>query len=319
MDVTGFEALAIVDLAAAPWPDLPAAPDISAEAPAVTTLGCNTFPRHVKIRATIAKIRRAIVFRRGHDATMTPARDRATWLLGGEAHCNLPPPTVKRAWRLVLLGPPGVGKGTQAEYLNRALGSCQLSTGEMFRTARHHPVPAGSAMETAQTCMACGQLVPDETVLAVVRERDRCLHCSGGFLLDGFPRSVAQAEALDGLLATAHLKLDAAISFELPDHQLVARLSGRRVCVQCKARYHVISRPPRVAGACDHCASPLVQREDDRPESVGVRLATYRAETEPVADYYRQANRLLSVHADGRPGDIFARTLDGLAARGTPP
>src|SRR3954468_19041306 len=127
---------------------------------------------------------------------MTPTRDRAAWLLGGEAHCNLPPTDVKRAWRLVLLGPPGVGKGTQAEYLTRALGCCQLSTGDVFRAARNQPVPAGSAMAAAQACMHCGKLVPDETVLALVHERGRCLHCTGGFLLDGFPRTVAQAQAL---------------------------------------------------------------------------------------------------------------------------
>jgi adenylate kinase len=278
----------------------------------------NCFPRHGKIRAPLAKISRAATDQSAHDARMTPTRDRAAWLLGGEAHCNLPPQTVKRAWRLVLLGPPGVGKGTQAEYLTRALGSCQLSTGDVFRAARHHPVPAGSAMEAAQICMACGKLVPDETVLALVRERDRCLHCSGGFLLDGFPRTVAQAQALDEILAAEHVKLDAVISLELPDKQLVARLSGRRTCANCKAVFHVTSHPPRVTGVCDHCAGPLFQREDDRPEAVSVRLAAYHAETEPVAAYYRRENLLLSVSGEGQPGDIFARTLDALVARGTP-
>lgn len=245
---------------------------------------------------------------------MTPTRDRAAWILGGEAHCNLPPAIVKRPWRLVLLGPPGVGKGTQAEFLSRTLGSCQLSTGDVFRAARKNPVPAGSAMEAAQKCMACGQLVPDETVLALVRERDRCLRCSGGFLLDGFPRTVAQAEALDEILATDELKLDAVISLELPDNKLVARLSGRRTCANCKAVFHVTARPPRVAGVCDHCAGPLVQRDDDRPEAVCVRLTTYHAETEPVSAYYRRKQLLMSIKADGEPGDIFARTLDTLSA-----
>jgi adenylate kinase len=245
---------------------------------------------------------------------MTPTRDRAAWLLGGEAHCNLPPTQVKRAWRLVLLGPPGVGKGTQAEYLTRALGACQLSTGDVFRAAKDHPAPAGSPMAEAQTCMACGKLVPDDTVLAIVRERHRCLHCSGGFLLDGFPRTVAQAEALDEILATEQVKLDGVVSLELADAKLISRLSGRRTCSKCKAVFHVVSRPPKVAGVCDHCAGPLVQREDDRPESVGVRLATYHAETEPVTAYYRRKNLIVSVPAEGEPGDIFARTLDALAA-----
>lgn len=245
---------------------------------------------------------------------MTPTRDRAAWILGGEAHCNLPPTLVKRAWRLVLLGPPGVGKGTQAEFLSRTLGSCQLSTGDVFRAARNHPAPAGSAMAAAQACMACGKLVSDDTVLALVRERDRCLRCSGGFLLDGFPRTVAQAEALDEILAADELKLDAVLSLELPDNILIARLSGRRTCANCKAVFHVASRPPQVAGVCDHCFGTLVQREDDRPESICVRLASYHAETEPVASYYRKERLLVSIKSDGEPGDIFARTLDALAA-----
>ena len=245
---------------------------------------------------------------------MTPTRDRAAWLQGGEALCNLPPQNVKRAWRLVLLGPPGVGKGTQAEFLIRALGSCQLSTGDVFRAARNHPVPPGSAMAAAQSCMACGKLVPDETVLALVRERGHCLQCSGGFLLDGFPRTVAQAQALEEILSAEHLQLDAVLNLELPDTKLVSRLSGRRTCAKCQAVFHVITRPPRVAGVCDHCGGALIQREDDRPESVSVRLATYHSATEPVANYYRRKNLLLTVRAEGEPGEIFARTLDALAA-----
>jgi adenylate kinase len=244
---------------------------------------------------------------------MTPTRDRAAWLQGGETHCNLPPTDVKRAWRLVLLGPPGVGKGTQAEFLSNALGACQLSTGDVFRAAKAHPAPPGSAMAEAQTCMSCGRLVSDATVIALVRERDRCLRCSGGFLLDGFPRTVEQAKALDAILAADRLRLDAVISFDLPDAQLVTRLAGRRVCPRCQAVFHTVTRPPHLAGICDHCAGPLIQREDDRPESVCVRLATYAAETAPVASYYRRHQLLVSVAATGDPGDILARTLDALA------
>ena len=137
--------------------------------------------------------------------------------------------------------------------------------------------------------MRRGDLVPDETVLAMVAERVGCLRCEGGFLLDGFPRTVAQAEALEKLLAGEKLKLDAVLSYDLPLDQIVARLSGRRTCPDCKAVFHVETRPPKVAGVCDHCGGKLYQREDDRPESIRVRMEAYERSTAPLADFYRHS------------------------------
>ena len=247
---------------------------------------------------------------------MTAIRDRTAWLQGGDAVCLQPPPEVHRTWRLILLGPPGAGKGTQAERLSRVLGACPLSTGDVFRAARGHVLQPGSALAEAQRHMERGQLVPDETVLGIIRERNRCLHCKGGFMLDGFPRTLAQARALDGFLATEKLKLDVVVSYEVPEEALVARLSGRRVCPRCKAVFHVEKHPSRISGICDHCGGELIQRADDHVEPIKVRLAAYLAETKPLADYYRRQGLLVAVSADGEPGEVLARTLDALVGHG---
>ncbi len=245
---------------------------------------------------------------------MTPAHDKTAWLQGGEAVCLQPPPDVQRTWRLVLLGPPGVGKGTQAELLSRALGACALSTGDVFRAARGRAAAPGSAMAEAQKFMERGDLVPDETVLALIGERGRCLHCRGGFMLDGFPRTRPQAESIDALLARENLRLDAVISYELPAAEIVARISGRRVCPNCKAVFHITGRPPRTAGVCDKCNGALEQRPDDRPDAVRVRLEAYAEATTPLAEHYRAQGLLVPINAAGKPEDIFAHTLDALAA-----
>jgi adenylate kinase len=156
--------------------------------------------------------------------------------------------------------------------------------------------------------------VPDETVLALVAERVGCLRCDGGFLLDGFPRTVAQAEALEKLLSGEKLRLDAVLSYDLPLEQVVSRLSGRRTCPGCKAVFHIEARPPKVAGVCDHCGGKLYQREDDRPESIRVRMEAYERSTAPLADFYRKRKLLLSIPADGSPEEIFQRTMDALKA-----
>lgn len=245
---------------------------------------------------------------------MNAAGDRAAWLKGSEAMCDISAQLLEQPYRMVLLGPPGVGKGTQAELLCERLKACHLSTGDVFRAAQceseHSP-----ALEQALEAMRRGELVSDELVVEMVRERAGCLSCQGGFLLDGFPRTIGQAEALDAMLDERGLTIDAVICYDLPLEQIVDRLSGRRTCKQCKAVYHTTARPPRQAGVCDHCGGELVQRDDDRPEAIRVRMKSYRESTQPLIEHYRQSGRLLEVSAEGAPEEIFQRTVAGLERR----
>lgn len=237
-------------------------------------------------------------------------RDRSAWFKGGEVNCRVAPPRQAKPRHLVLLGPPGVGKGTQAELLCEALGTCHLSTGDVFRAASQTPEEERSpAIRAAQEAMKRGELVSDEIVIQMVRERRKCLHCHGGFMLDGYPRTVAQAEALDALLEELGVKLDGVISYELPLEEIVARLSGRRTCAQCKAVYHLTARPPQQEGVCDQCGGALIQREDDRPEAIRVRMQAYEESTRPLTDYYQKSGRLIPIRAEGTPEEILSRTL----------
>jgi len=244
-------------------------------------------------------------------------RDRTAWLRGGQARCRIPAKAQKTPRRLVLLGAPGVGKGTQAELLCSSLGTCHLSTGDVFRGAKTLKVEECTPTLTAALdFMRRGELVPDETVLELVRERLKCLRCRGGFLLDGFPRTVPQAEALEQLLQEQGVKLDAVLSYALPLEQVVARLSGRRTCATCKAVFHETARPPKCEGLCDHCGGQLYQREDDRPQSIRVRMPAYEKSTAPLIRFYHERNLLLSIQAEGLPEAIFERTLNGLNSFG---
>ena len=246
-------------------------------------------------------------------ATFEQQRDRTAWLRGGSARCRIPAKPQERPKRLVLLGAPGVGKGTQAEMLCSNLSACHLSTGDLFRAAKSlKPEECTPALTAALDHMRRGELVPDDTVLALVSERLRCLRCQGGFLLDGFPRTVPQAEALEQLLDGQRVKLDAVLSYDLPLERVVARLSGRRTCAKCKAVFHVTARPPTVEGSCDYCGGELFQREDDCPESIRVRMAAYETSTAPLVEFYRKRELLISIIAEGSPETIFERTLDGL-------
>jgi len=250
-----------------------------------------------------------------------PKNSRAAWMQGGQAQCTSPPPPSERPFRLVLLGAPGVGKGTQAGFLSQRLGACHRSTGDIFRAAKSHGQEERSAaMSEALTYMSAGRLVPDATVLAVVRERDQCLNCPCGFLLDGFPRTVAQAEALEKLLDQEGHALTAVINYDLPIEEIVERLSGRRTCRGCGAVYHLVNRPPQKKDVCDHCGAALYQREDDQPQSIRVRMNAYQESTWPLIQFYRQRGLLTSILAHGAPAEVFQRTLaafNGAAAAET--
>lgn len=236
--------------------------------------------------------------------------DRTAWLKGGTAECLMSPhKPLGPASRIILLGAPGVGKGTQADLLCHRLGTCHLSTADIFRAVKCQDEPALSpALHNAMDHLKRGELVPDETVLNLVGERLRCLKCSGGFLLDGFPRTVAQAKALGQLLESHHLKLTAVFNYELPLEKLVARISGRRTCANCQAVYHLTTRPPKISDLCDRCGGKLSQREDDRPEAVKSRLAAYQKSMQPLLDFYQQSGLLFHINAEGSPGEVFQRT-----------
>ena len=247
---------------------------------------------------------------------MNATNDRAAWLKGSGAACSIPPQTRFHPRRFVLLGAPGAGKGTQAELLSERLGACQLSTGDVFRAAKTGDACSRTpALNSALDAMRRGELVTDEIVLGIIRERVGCLKCGGGFLLDGFPRTVKQAEALTQLLERERIGLDGVLSYELPLDAIVARLGGRRTCQKCRAVYHVQTRPPKVEGVCDDCGGKLFQRDDDRPESVKVRMAAYESSTAPLAEYYRKKSLLVRVPAHGSPDEIYQRTMDALEAR----
>lgn len=194
--------------------------------------------------------------------------------------------------RLILLGPPGAGKGTQSKTLSEDYGIPQISTGDILRSA----VKEGTVMgQRAKAFMDAGGLVPDEVVVGIVRERLELPDCRAGFILDGFPRTVAQADALGVTLSEMHFELEAVVSLEVNEEALVERLTGRRSCSKCGRGYHILFDPPAAVGICDSCGSTLIQRDDDREETIRHRLSTYRQQTTPLIDYYRSQNLLSSV------------------------
>jgi len=210
--------------------------------------------------------------------------------------------------RIVLLGPPGVGKGTQATRLSGAIGVPHLSTGDLLRSAVAARTPLGLQ---ADEQIRAGRLVPDPIVLDILRDRLARPDCEHGFLLDGFPRNIAQATELARIAP-----LDAVLSFDLPNEVLIARLSGRRLCPTCQSVYHVETQPPRVAGRCDRDGSELVQRPDDRPEAVRTRLRVYAEQTEPLLAHYRKQGLLRPIDARGTPDEVATRVLGAVRALG---
>lgn len=252
-----------------------------------------------------------------NDAAGVLARhDRTAWLKGGKHQCILPPrKPLGKAWHIILLGAPGVGKNTQADLLCERLGTCHLSINDVFRATKWCSTDELSpAMRNTLDHLNQGDPVPDETVLNMVGERLRCLNCPGGFLLDGFPRTVAQAKALEQLLENYHITLTAVFNYDLPTELIVLRLAGRRTCSNCKTDYHLADRPPKVVNTCDHCGGKLFQREEDRPEAVKMRIEAHQKSTRPLIDFYEQRGLLVNIDAGGTPGEIYQRTrLSALA------
>ena len=208
--------------------------------------------------------------------------------------------------KLILLGPPGAGKGTQAEILNKKLNIPTISTGNILRAAVKNGTPVGLQ---AKAYMDAGKLVPDEVVIGMLKERIAKRDCKSGFILDGFPRTIPQAEALDKALADMGQKIDYAIDVEVPDENIVNRMSGRRACVDCGATYHLVYAPTKEEGICDKCGGGLILRDDDKPETVLKRLGVYHDQTQPLIDYYTQSGILKEVDGTIDIDDVFAEIV----------
>lgn len=207
--------------------------------------------------------------------------------------------------KIILLGAPGAGKGTQAEILCERLSIPTISTGNIIR----HALKSGTEMgKKAQEYVDKGDLVPDAVVIGIIRERLQQEDCQNGFILDGFPRTIPQAEALDQMGVT----IDKVIDIEVPDEKIIQRLSGRRVCESCGASYHLEYKAPGQPGVCDKCAGTLVQRKDDHKETVAERLKVYHEETEPLKDYYKRQGKLVVVQGQDEVEDTTRLTLAAL-------
>jgi adenylate kinase len=203
--------------------------------------------------------------------------------------------------RLIFLGPPGAGKGTQARELAREWGVPQIATGEMLREAVAAGTPLG---REAKRIMDTGALVPDDVMVGLIAERLGQPDAGRGFILDGFPRTIAQAEALDHLLKDLGQKLDRVLFFDVSEPELVRRLTGRRLCRRCQTAFHVVSAPPRQENVCDRCGGELYQRDDDSEATVRNRLQVYDQQTSPLLDYYRSRHLLTTIRGEGAIGTI---------------
>jgi len=211
--------------------------------------------------------------------------------------------------RLVFMGPPGAGKGTQAKAVAAHYSVPHVSSGDIFRGEIECQTPLGLKIKSL---LATGALVPDEITVRAVADRLAAPDCGRGWLLDGFPRTEGQARALDAELAKAGAKLGAVVYLEVDPEDIVSRMSGRRVCSKCGRSYHVVHIPPRVEGRCDACGAALIIRDDDKPETVRQRLATYQKQTSPLIDYYAQRGSLVKVDGSGTPDQVRARLFEQL-------
>ncbi|MET9932507.1 MULTISPECIES: adenylate kinase [unclassified Streptomyces] len=212
--------------------------------------------------------------------------------------------------RIVLVGPPGAGKGTQAAFLAKNLDIPHISTGDLFRANISQGTELGLK---AKAFMDAGDLVPDEVTIGMAKDRMEQPDAVNGFLLDGFPRNVAQAEALDAVLKAEGMELDAVLDLEVPEDEVVKRIAGRRICRKDSAHvFHVTYNAPKAEGVCDVCGGELYQRDDDSEETVRRRLEVYHTQTEPIIDYYRAQNLVVTISALGKVDEVTAKAMDAL-------
>ncbi|GAA4300956.1 adenylate kinase [Streptomyces venetus] len=212
--------------------------------------------------------------------------------------------------RIVLVGPPGAGKGTQAAFLAKNLSIPHISTGDLFRANISQQTELG---KLAKSYMDAGNLVPDEVTIAMAKDRMEQPDAENGFLLDGFPRNVSQAEALDELLETENMQLDAVLDLEVPEEEVVKRIAGRRICRNDSSHvFHVTYKQPAKEGVCDVCGGELYQRDDDSEETVRTRLEVYHTQTEPIIDYYKAQGLVVTISALGKVEDVTARAMEAL-------
>jgi len=214
--------------------------------------------------------------------------------------------------RLILLGPPGAGKGTQAEGIKKEFNIPHISTGDIFRENIKNNTELG---KKAQEYMNKGLLVPDELVVDLVKDRLSKEDCKKGFLLDGFPRTIEQAKALDKVLDKINQKLDRAININVDEEILVERIVGRRICKDCKATYHVKFNPPKVEGTCDKCGGELYQRDDDKEETVEKRIKVYNEQTQPLIDYYDSKDLLLNINGEQEIQKVLEDIINNLKGK----
>ena len=213
--------------------------------------------------------------------------------------------------KIIMLGAPGAGKGTQAKMIADKYSIPHISTGDIFRANIKNGTELG---KKAKTYMDQGLLVPDELVVDLVVDRVGQADCSNGYVLDGFPRTIPQAESLDAALEKLGSKVDYAINVEVPDENIVRRMSGRRACVACGETYHIVHIPTKVEGICDRCGSELILRDDDKPETVKKRLAVYHEQTQPLIDYYNDKKVLVEVDGTKDMNDVFTDIVKILGA-----
>ncbi|GAQ24674.1 MULTISPECIES: adenylate kinase [Tepidanaerobacter] len=211
--------------------------------------------------------------------------------------------------RIVLLGPPGAGKGTQAKKIADKFGIPHISTGDILRKAIADKTLLG---KQAAEYLEKGLLVPDDLVIAMVKSRLDMEDCKNGFLLDGFPRTVKQAESLDDYMQEKGIQLDIVLNIEVKQDTLIERFTGRRVCEQCGATYNIKSSPPKEPGLCDKCGGRLIIRDDDKPETVKKRLEVYETSTAPLIGYYKEKNLLINIDGSGSIDDVFEDILEHL-------